>query len=102
MNRTINEYARSMRLYVGLPKTLWTNAINIAIYLIDRGPLVSLEYRLSEEVWSENEVKLTHLKVFGCVSTYTLILMIIAYLMSSQKCVSSSVIEMNSLAIDFG
>ena len=50
MNRTLNERARSMRLYVGLPKTFWADAVNIAAYLINRGPSVPMEFRLSEEV----------------------------------------------------
>lgn len=38
------------------------------MYLINRGPLVPLEYRIPEEVWSEKEVKLFHLKTIGRVS----------------------------------
>ena len=68
MNRTINEHARSMRLHSGLPKAFWADAVNTAIYLINCGPSVPLEYRLPEKVWSRNEVKLAHLKIFGCVS----------------------------------
>ena len=43
------------------------DVVSTVIYLINRGPLVFLEYKLSEEVWSVKEVKLAHLKVFGCV-----------------------------------
>ena len=68
MNRTINERARSMRLHSGLPKAFWADAVNTAVYLINRCPSVPLEYRLPEEVWSEKEEKLAPLKVFGCVS----------------------------------
>ena len=68
MNRTINERARSMRLHSGLPKVFWVDAINITVYLINRGLSIPLEYKLLEEVWSEKKVKLAHLKVFGCVS----------------------------------
>ena len=68
MNRTINERARSMRLHFGLPKMFWVNVVNTAVYLINRGPSVPLEHRLSEEVWSGREVSLNHLKVFSCVS----------------------------------
>ena len=68
MNRTINERARSMRLHSGFPKMFWADAINTAVYLINRGPLVPLEHRLPEEVWSGRQVSLNHLKVFGCVS----------------------------------
>ncbi|KAG6741276.1 hypothetical protein POTOM_054509 [Populus tomentosa] len=39
-----------------------------AVYLINRGPSVPLEFRLPEEVWRGKEVQLSHLKVFGCVS----------------------------------
>ena len=68
MNRTLNEHARSMRLYAGLPKTLWVDAVNTTAYLINRGPLVPMEFRIPEEVWRGKEVKFSYLKVFGCVS----------------------------------
>ena len=42
MNRTINERARSMRLHSGLSKTFCANAVNTAIYLINRGPSVPI------------------------------------------------------------
>jgi len=35
MNRTLNEHARSMRLYTELPKTFWFDAVNIAAYPIN-------------------------------------------------------------------
>ena len=38
MNKTLNERARSIRLHAGLPKTFWVDAVNIAAYLINRGP----------------------------------------------------------------
>ncbi|RVW63522.1 Retrovirus-related Pol polyprotein from transposon TNT 1-94 [Vitis vinifera] len=56
MNRTLNERARSMRLHAGLPKIFWANAVSTAAYLINRGPLVPMEFRLLEEVWSGKEV----------------------------------------------
>ena len=68
MNRTLNEYARSMRLHAGLPKTFWANVVNIAAYLINRGPSVPMEFKILEEVWSGKEVKFSHLKIFDCVS----------------------------------
>ena len=61
MNRTLNEHAR-------LPKTFWADAVSTAIYLINQGPSVPMEFRLPEEVWNGKEVKFSHLKVFGCVS----------------------------------
>ena len=68
MNRTLNERARCMRIQSGLPKVFWADAISTAAYLINRGPSVPLGYQLPEEVWSGNEVNLSHLKVFGCAS----------------------------------
>ena len=68
MNRTLNERARSVRLRVGLPKSFWVNAVGTAAYLINRRPLVPMEFRLPEEVWSDKEVKFSHLKVFDCIS----------------------------------
>ncbi|KAG6752446.1 hypothetical protein POTOM_044674 [Populus tomentosa] len=57
-----------MRLHSGLPQTFWADAVHTAVYLINRGPSVPLEFRLPEEVWRGKEVRLSHLKVFGCVS----------------------------------
>ena len=68
INRTLNERARSMRLHVGLLKTLWANVISTVAYLINRGPSVPMEFRLPKEVWSGEEVKLSNLKVFYCIS----------------------------------
>ena len=56
MSMTFNERARSMRLFVGLPKTLWVDVVSIAAYLINRGTSVPLSHRLPEEVWSGKEV----------------------------------------------
>ncbi|KAL5794765.1 hypothetical protein ACOSP7_003359 [Xanthoceras sorbifolium] len=42
--------------------------VNIAVYLINRGPSVPLDGGIPEEVWSGKEVTLSHLRVFGCIS----------------------------------
>ena len=38
MNRTIMERARCMRLHAGFPLQFWVDAIDIVVYLINRGP----------------------------------------------------------------
>ena len=58
MNITLNERVRSMRLNAGLPKTFWVDAVNIVVYLINRGPSTPLDCRILEEVWSSKEVNL--------------------------------------------
>ena len=68
MNRTLNERARSMRIHAGLPKMFWAEAVNTAAYLINRGPSISLDGKIPEEVWSGKEVNLSHLRVFCCIS----------------------------------
>lgn len=55
------------KVYLG-DDQLWAEAVNTAAYLINRGPSVPLEHNIPEEVWSGKEVKLSHLKVFGCVA----------------------------------
>ena len=67
-SRMQNSQARSMRLHAGLSKTFWADAVNTAVYLINRGPSAPIEFRLLKEVWNDKEVKFSHLKVFGCVS----------------------------------
>ena len=64
MNRTINERARSMRLHSGLLKAFWADAVNTAVYLINCGPSVPLEYRLLEEVWSGKKDKVSSFESF--------------------------------------
>jgi hypothetical protein len=68
MNRTLTERARSMHLQSRLPKQFWAEVVNTATYLINRGPSKPLDLAIPEEIWTGKEVKLSHLKVFGCVS----------------------------------
>ena len=68
MYRILNEKTTSMRLHARLPKTFWTEAINTAAYLINRGPSVPLGFKIPEEEWTGNEVDLSYLKVLGCTS----------------------------------
>jgi hypothetical protein len=66
MNRTIMERARSMRLHAGLRLQFWANAVDIVIYLINRGPSSSLDGRILEEEWAGKKVNYSFLKTFGC------------------------------------
>lgn len=49
MNRTILEHAKSMRIHSKLPKGFLVDAINTAIYLINREPSVALDTGVLEE-----------------------------------------------------
>ena len=67
MNRTLNEWARSMRIHSILPKMFWVDVVNTVTYFINCGQSVPLDGRLPEEVWSRKEVNLSYLRVFDCV-----------------------------------
>jgi hypothetical protein len=49
-------------------KQFWAEAVSTAAYLIYRGPSKPLDLAIPEEIWIGKEIKLSHLKVFGCVS----------------------------------
>ena len=56
-----------MRLHAGLSKSFWADAISMTAHLINRGPLIPLEYRLPDECWTGRKVDLSYLKIFGCL-----------------------------------
>ena len=66
LNRTITETARCLRLNAGLPKVFWAKAVNIACYIINRSPRVALDGKVSEEVWTGQEVDNFLMRIFGC------------------------------------
>ncbi|WJZ90656.1 hypothetical protein VitviT2T_009786 [Vitis vinifera] len=66
MNKTIVERARCLILNVGLEKKFWTEAVNMACYLINRSPRTALDGKVVEEVWTDSPVDYSSLRVFGC------------------------------------
>ena len=60
------EHARSMRLHVGLPLQFWVDVIDIFVYLINKGPLISFIGGTPEEAWIDKKVNYYFLKNFGC------------------------------------
>ena len=51
MNKMIMERARCMRLHARLPLQFWADAVNTVVYLINRGPSISLDGSIPEEAW---------------------------------------------------
>ena len=49
-----------------LSKSFWGEAVNITVYLINRSPLVPLNFEILERVWTSKDVGDSHLKAFGC------------------------------------
>jgi len=66
MNMTIMERARSMRLHAGFPLQFWAEAVDIVVYLINKGPSSSLDGGISEEAWTGKKVNYSFLKTFSC------------------------------------
>ena len=54
-----------MQIYAGLPKQLWANVVNTAV---NREPSVPLNYEILEEVWTNKEINLNHMRTFGYIS----------------------------------
>ena len=48
-----------------LPKNLWAEAVNTAVYLINRSPASAVNFEIPEEIWCARNVSVNHLKVFG-------------------------------------
>lgn len=67
-NRTIFESARTMIRAKDLPKTLWTEAVNTAVYVFNRTTHSSRKGVRSEtayEEWTGRKSELGHIRVFG-------------------------------------
>jgi hypothetical protein len=66
MNRTLLEKARCMRLSVGLPKSLWAEAINYACFVTNQSLAAGIDFKVSEEVWLGKPIDYSMLRIFGC------------------------------------
>ena len=66
MNRTIVERARCLRLNYGLSKEFWAEAVQMAVYLVNRSPNAALDGKVAEEVWTGKPVDYSILRIFGC------------------------------------
>lgn len=68
MNRTILERARCMILSCNLGKIFWSEAVLAAVYLINRSPTSALNEDVPARQWFNEPIKLSKLKVFGCLA----------------------------------
>ena len=50
MNQTIVEKVRCILKLAKLPKSFWGEAVNTAVYLINRSPLVPLDFDIPQRV----------------------------------------------------
>lgn len=65
MNRSIVEKARCMLLSSSLPKTLWSEAVKTAVYLLNRSPTSALKDSVPATLWYGQKPSVEKLKIFG-------------------------------------
>lgn len=66
-NRTIVEMARSMINEKGLPKNFWAEAVNTAVYILNRCSTKVVKDKTPIEAWNGMKPSVSHLTVFGCI-----------------------------------
>lgn len=67
-NRTIMESARTMIGHKNLSKALWAEAVNTAVYVLNRTPRSKNPKQTLFEIWHGKKPDLSHIKVFGSVA----------------------------------
>lgn len=60
--------ARSMLKDKDLPKRFWAEAVQCAVYLLNRCPTRSLKSKTPQEAWTTYKPSVGHLRVFGCIA----------------------------------
>ncbi|KAL0458466.1 UNVERIFIED_CONTAM: Retrovirus-related Pol polyprotein from transposon TNT 1-94 [Sesamum latifolium] len=63
---THGDKVRCLLISSGLAKTFWGEALLTAAYLINRSPSVPLLGKIPECVWTDSDVNLSSLCIFGC------------------------------------
>ena len=64
--RTIVESARSMLYAKDVPLYLWAEAVNTAVYILNRTSTSQAPNSTPFEMWTEKSAILNHIKTFGC------------------------------------
>lgn len=64
-NRTIMESARTMIKQKDLPRMLWAEAVNTAVYILNRTSHSKNPKQTPFEIWYDKKPDLSHIRVFG-------------------------------------
>ncbi|KAI5677420.1 hypothetical protein M9H77_08370 [Catharanthus roseus] len=57
---------RCPKVSLGVPKPFWGEAVSITVYLINRSPSTTVNFRTLIELWCGKPPNLSNLRVFGC------------------------------------
>lgn len=69
-NRTIVEMARAMLIKSDVPKSLWAEAVNTAVFLRNRCPSKANNGMTPYELWSNRKPNVKFLRIFGSQATF--------------------------------
>lgn len=69
-NQTIMEMVRCRLHEKGLPKEFWAEAVNTAVFLLNRLPTKAVKGKTSTETWYGYKPSLQNLKIFGCICSH--------------------------------
>ncbi|PWA61635.1 hypothetical protein CTI12_AA371330 [Artemisia annua] len=67
-NRTILDMVRSMLKSKKMPKEFWAEAVDGAVYLLNRCLSKSLDNKTPQEAWNGMKPTVSHLRVFGSIA----------------------------------
>ncbi|PWA98023.1 hypothetical protein CTI12_AA024020 [Artemisia annua] len=67
-NRTILNMVRSMLKSKKMPKEFWAEAVDCAVYLLNRCPSKSLDNKTPQEAWNGMKPTVSHLRVFESIA----------------------------------
>ncbi|GKB16092.1 zinc finger, CCHC-type containing protein [Tanacetum coccineum] len=67
-NRTVVEMVRSMLKTMNVPNVLWGEAVNHAVYILNRVNCKAVKDSTPYEMWTRRKPHVGHLRVFGCVA----------------------------------
>jgi hypothetical protein len=68
-NQTVVEMARCLLKAMQVPPQFWGEAVNTAVYLLNRAPTKSLDSKTPFEAWHGRKPRVSHLKTFGCTAS---------------------------------
>ena len=74
-HRSIEEKARCILVGGRVPQSLWTEAVNTAVCLLNRLPITNMKNCIPFCLWADTKpsnLNLDHLHVFGCAAYATL------------------------------
>nr|GEZ20804.1 reverse transcriptase [Tanacetum cinerariifolium] len=66
--RTILNMVQSMLKTKKMPKEFWVEAVDCAVYLLNRYPSKSLDNKTLQEAWNGLKPTVSHLRVFGSIA----------------------------------